>query len=258
MAGGVHSRLVHDRAFTDVPDILLFLAAFATALTSAVLGLGGGVLLMLLMPGLLPPSAIVPVHAVVQSISNGARMAFAHRFIAWRLLPPLLLGSALGAVLGGQLVGLISLEWLPVVAGAVILVVTWLPLVGWLPMGRAGMVALGFYQTTLGMVAGATGPLGAAVLSRISGEREWLVVNTAVYMTVNHLVRGMAFGLLGFVYWPWLDTVLSMGVAGLLGTALGTRLRQGLPQRNFLPLFKIIVSLLAVRMMVYAIVELTG
>ncbi len=245
-------------AVVALSDVLLVSAAFGTAMVSAVLGLGGGVLLILAMPGLLPLSAIVPLHAMVQIISNFARAAFAPSAIAWAFLPPLLLGSLLGALLGSQVVSAISLQWLPVVAGGVILVVTWIPLGQWLPSGRAAMVMLGFYQTALGMVAGATGPLGAAVLSRLRADREWLVVNTAVYMTVNHLVRGLAFGLLGFAYLPWLDTIAWMGMGAIAGTALGTRLRHWMPQRNFLPLFRLIVSVLALRMMVFALVELTA
>jgi len=64
--------------------------------------------------------------------------------------------------------------------------------------------------------------------------------------------------LLGFAYLPWLDTIAWMGMGAIAGTALGTRLRHWMPQRNFLPLFRLIVSVLALRMMVFALVELTA
>ena len=55
---------------------------------------------------------------------------------------------------------------------------------GELPAVRGGgqwsLLLLGFYQTGLGMVAGATGPVGAAVLLRRNTARDWLAANSSV------------------------------------------------------------------------------
>ena len=69
------------------------------------------------------------------------------------------------------------------------------PLVNGLPFVR-------FATAGLGMLAGATGPLGGSVLNRVSSQREWVVVNTDVYMSINHLIRSVAYGLLGFAFPP--------------------------------------------------------
>ncbi|WP_161787446.1 hypothetical protein [Endozoicomonas numazuensis] len=53
----------------EFTHLLLILAAFLTSAVTAVLGVGG-VLLITLMPGLIPVAAIVPVHGVVQFFSN--------------------------------------------------------------------------------------------------------------------------------------------------------------------------------------------
>ncbi len=45
---------------------LLSLLAFSTSAISATVGLGDGVILMLLMPGLLPLASVIPIHAHVQ------------------------------------------------------------------------------------------------------------------------------------------------------------------------------------------------
>ena len=66
--------------------IILALAGFATSLMTAVIGLGGGVVLMLVMPGLIPLAAIIPVHAFVQFISNAARVGFAFNHADLKLL----------------------------------------------------------------------------------------------------------------------------------------------------------------------------
>lgn len=228
--------------------VLLALAAFSTALMSATLGLGGGVLLILLMPGLLPSAAIIPVHALVQTMANFARVGFSLRCVDWPLVPPLLIGSILGAYLGSHGAAFISLQWLPAVAGLIILVVTWLPMSRIKMSGQGALVMLGFYQTGLGMLAGATGPLGAAVMQRINTRRDWLVVNTGLYMALNHLLRTVAFALIGFTFEPWWPEILAMSLATIPGAWLGTQLRYWVPQQNFTHIFRWLISLLALRM----------
>jgi uncharacterized membrane protein YfcA len=238
--------------FTLVPLALL------TSALAATLGMGGGVILIAVMPGLVPPAAIIPVHAVTQLASNLSRAAFGWRHIDSAILLPVTVGAIAGAAVGGGIYRSLNLDWLPLIIGVFILVITWLPLPA--PGGRGGpaLLALGFYQTGLGMVAGATGPLGAAVLARRNTARDWLVVNTAVYMTINHLVRSFAFGLMGFAFFAWLPLIGGMVLASVAGSWLGTRLRLRLPQRNFQLAFRLLVTALALRMIFLTVYPGTG
>ena len=106
------------------------------------------------------------------------------------------------------------------------------------------------------MVAGATGPVGAAVLLRRNTGRDWLVVNTAVYMTLNHAIRVVAFLVIGFSFAPWWQLAAGMVVAGICGSWVGTRLRGFVPQLDFQRLFRWMVTLLALRMIVHPVLSL--
>jgi len=236
----------------DASAALLPLAFVTSTLTGAI-GLGGGVLLFMLMPGLVPVQAMLPIHAVTQLASNSSRAAFAWRHIDWPLIPPLVLGSLLGATLGGSIYQSIDLSALPAVLGVLVLIIIWLPLPTIRGGGTIALFFLGVYQTSLGMVTGATGPLGAATLSRHSKERDYLVVNTALYMTVNHLIRVLAFTVLGFSFVLWWKLLLGLIIAVTAGSWLGTRLRVYLPKTDFHRLFRWLVSLLALRMIAMAL-----
>lgn len=227
---------------------ILIPIVFFTSCLTAIMGMGGGVLLIAVMPGLLPASAILPIHAATQLASNASRAAFGWRHIDLSIVPAFALGAVLGVAVGGSVYQSLDLTWLPAVIGVFILVLAWvrLPLVR--RGGQFGLFALGCYQTGLGMVAGATGPLGAALLARRNSARDWLVVNTALYMSVNHLLRLAAFVLLGFSFAPWWPLVLGLVVASIVGSWVGSRLRGYVPQLNFERLFRWLVTLLAVRM----------
>jgi uncharacterized membrane protein YfcA len=237
-----------------MPESAVYLVplAFLTSTLAGAVGLGGGVILITLMPGLLPAAAILPLHAATQLASNASRALFGWRQIDLHLIPPLLAGAAIGAVSGGLIYRTIDVALLPAVIGILILLITWVPLPPVRGGGKIGLWMLGFYQTGVGMVAGATGPLGAAVLARHSRERDYLVVNTGVYMTINHLLRVVAFSALGFSLLPWWPLLLALVAAVVAGSWLGTRLRRYLPRADFHRLFRWLVSLLALRMVVMA------
>ena len=221
---------------------------FLTSSLTAVIGMGGGVLLITLMPGLVPPAAIIPVHACTQLASNVSRAAFGWRAIDPTIIPAFTIGAVAGAWLGGEIYASLNLHWLPTLMGVLILLFTWVPLPLLRGGGQSALAVLGFYQTSLGMLVGATGPLGAAILMQRNTQRDWLVVNTALYMTLNHGLRVAAFAAIGFSFSDYWQLIGAMVVAGIAGSWLGTQLRVLVPQVQFHRWFRWLVTLLAVRM----------
>jgi len=221
---------------------------FFTSCLAASIGMGGGILLIALMPGLVPAAAILPIHAATQLASNVSRAAFGWRDIDPSIIPAFTVGALIGAWAGGEMYQSLDLHWLPALIGFLILVFTWVPLPKVPGGGQMSLAALGFYQTGLGMLAGATGPVGAAVLLQRNTGRDWLVVNTAVYMTLNHSLRLVAFLAIGFSFAPWWQLVSGMVVAGILGSWAGTYLRRFVPQVDFQRWFRWLVTVLAARM----------
>lgn len=229
-------------------EMLLVPIVFLTSCLAGMIGMGGGILLIALMPGLVPAAAILPLHAATQLSSNLSRAAFGWRAIDMGIIPAFTAGAVAGAWVGGEIYASLDLQWLPTVIGVLILAFTWLPLPGVRGGGQLPLAALGFYQTGLGMVAGATGPVGAAVLLQRNTDRDWLVVNTAVYMTLNHCLRLLAFVAIGFSFSAWWPLLAGMIAAGICGSWAGTRLRRFLPRANFHKWFRWLVTLLALRM----------
>jgi uncharacterized membrane protein YfcA len=233
-----------------VSALLLVPIVFLTSCLAAVMGMGGGILLIAVMPGLVPSSVIMPLHAVTQLASNVSRAAFGWREIDAGIIPAMLVGAVAGAWLGSEVYQSLDMHWLPALIGLLILLFTWLPLPAVPGGGQMSLALLGFYQTGLGMIAGATGPVGAAVLLRRNTERDWLVVNTSVYMALNHAMRLAAFLALGFSLATWWQLAVAMIATGICGSWVGTRLRHLVPQSNFQRLFRWMVTLLALRMIV--------
>ena len=239
-------------------EFLLVPIVFFSSCLAAVIGMGGGILLLTLMPGLVPVAVILPLHAATQLMSNVSRAAFGWRDIDPTIIPAITVGAVAGAWLGAEVYQSLDLHWLPAIIGLLILFFTWVRTPGVRGSGQLPLVLLGFYQTGLGMLAGATGPVGAAVLLQRNTGRDWLVVNTAVYMCLNHALRVLAFVVIGFSFSHWWQLLSAMIVAGICGSWLGTRLRGHIPQIDFQRWFRWLVTLLAARMIVLPLLSTTA
>ncbi len=228
--------------------IFLIAVSFCTSALTAILGLGGGILLISVMPGLLPAAAIVPVHGVVQLASNSSRVLFGLRHVEWRVFLPFVAGAVLGAVLGSRFVVVLPSTYLPLVIGGFILVITWMPgLKRAFPL-PGKFASLGAIQTFISLFVGAAGPLTTPFLLREGLPRDRIVVTHGVLMSVVHLLKILTFGFLGFAFAPYLYLIAGMIVSVTLGSYAGTRLRSRVSEEFFRKLFKILVTLLSLRM----------
>lgn len=227
--------------------VLLLASSFAGSLMTASLGVGGGAFLIAVMAGIVPPLALIPVHGIAQMGSNAGRAWMTRRHAVPRVVGFFALGSLLAALLAGFVLGRIEPGWIPLFVGLFILALTWLPM----PRLNHGTHPLGLFTggllTTLAtMLVGATGPLVSAWLGR-GGDRWTYTANFSSCMTLQHLLKILAFGLAGFAFLPWLPLLALMVAFGYLGTVVGLKVLGRLPDAHFKLLFKIVMTLLALR-----------
>jgi len=233
--------------------IFLVAASFFTSALTAVVGMGGGMLLISFMPTFLPIAAVVPVHGAVQIASNASRVLFGFRHIEWRIFWPFLGGAILGAALGSPLVMRVPSEHMPLLLGLFILVFTWLPKREKSFRLPGHFAIMGAMQTFLSLFVGVSGPLTNAFLLREELPRDRLVVTHGMLMTATHTLKILAFGFMGFAFAPHLALIAAMVVAVSLGSYAGTFLRGRLPEALFRKILKALITLLALRMIAKAL-----
>lgn len=108
--------------------------------------------------------------------------------------------------------------------------------------------AAGGLLTTLAtMVFGATGPLVSAWLGRSFGDKWTYTACFSACMSLQHLLKVVVFGWLGFTFAPWVLLALLMILAGYAGTRIGLQLLHRLPEQEFQWIFRLVLSLLALR-----------
>ncbi|MEZ5872775.1 MAG: sulfite exporter TauE/SafE family protein [Nitratireductor sp.] len=223
-------------------------ASFLTSALTAAFGIGGGVAMIALMGGLLPVSALIPVHGVIQLGSNAGRLWVQRRHVGWFAVLPFLAGSVIGALVGTSFVVRLDDGLLKVLLGLFIMVVTWMKFPA-LQGGGAGMAAAGGLITTfMTMFFGATGPLTALFFEKLFADRRAYAASHAAAMTAQHSLKVAAFALAGFAFAQWLPLMAMMIASGLAGTMAGSVLLLKIPETGFRKVFRWLLTLLALDM----------
>jgi uncharacterized membrane protein YfcA len=234
-------------------DWLLPLLALATATLTAITGIGGGMILIALMPGLLPAPAIVPVHAMVQLFSNSSRALFGWRFLRWEFVLAFVAGGIVGGLLAAAATREIDLEYTPLFIAAYILYTVWGPPLRFSNPPKGEFVFIGLLQTGLSMLVGATGPMGQATLMRRGLQRDALVVTGALMTTVTHLIKIVLFALLGFAFGEYWKVIAGMSAGVIAGAFIGTHIRYRIDEKIFRHILKWALTLLALRMIYFSL-----
>lgn len=233
---------------------ILAAAALATSVLSAILGMAGGIVLLSVMLLFLEPLVAIPLHGVVQLVSNSSRTWIQRRHvetgIVWRygifLLPFGFAGLALAQALAPAVVraGI----------GVFVLLATWRP--SWLLLGTHPErthptrrflwlgIAVGFLNTTVG----ATGPLIAPFFLDIGLSRQALVGTKAACQTLGHVAKLLVFGVVGFAYLAWLPLLALLCALVVAGTWVGSRILDRVSERAFLLAYRGVLTLIALRL----------
>ena len=230
-------------------QLLLLVISFVSSMVTGMIGIGGGLLLVAVMPGFLPSEAVIPVHGVVQLASNASRALLAPRHGDLGIILAFLAGAALGALAGVPAIGALPLEAVPILLGSFVLLLVWVPRRLFPSRIPGGFFAAGLVQTFLSLFVGATGPLNGALLARRQLPRDRTVITHAGMMSFLHLAKVLAFALSGFAFGPYLALLAGLIVATTLGSWAGTRLRPRVSEKAFRPIFKGALTLLALRLL---------
>ncbi len=237
-----------------VAALLLVVSAFSSFITAS-FGIGGGGVMLAVLASLLPPAAIIPVHGVVQLGSNTGRAALFVRYTQWKVFWPFLIGSVIGVLIGGMTVVQLHPGWLQIAVGVFIL---W-TVVGKPPafLRRWGAVS-GAFSSFLSMFIGGTGPFVAAYVRAQGYERHAYVGTHATLMTVQHGLKVLMFGFLGFAFSEWALFILALVLAGFVGTWLGKHMLARINEALFKKVLNAILILLSLRLVWAGAMRLWG
>ena len=230
---------------------LLIPVALFTSWLAAVIGMGGGIVLLSVMTFFLSWQVLIPIHGLVQLTSNSSRTFFLLRHIDKQLFFPFLLGAPLGGFIGYFFIKELNNPNIPLLMIVGIIVYTLfkpkkLPS---LKIPKKLFFVLGFFSGFLGLLVGATGPFLAPFFLRDDLHKENIIATKAICQTVTHIIKIPIFMSLGFPYWEHWLLILSLCLAAIVGTRLGVQTLSKINEGVFRVLYRIALSSAALRIL---------
>lgn len=230
--------------------LVIWATAFFTAIVSAVIGMIGGTMLLAVMAQYMKMEVLIPLHGLVQMSSNLSRAWFLREFIKRKIAFENLIGIIAGAALGSIYVVKVNESHYSFFLGLFILVITFFPKIQTPLSFRGRWVLLGFFASFLGLFVGAVGVfVGAVFLAEKLDKRE-LISTQALCQAALHTAKVIVFVYLGFVITPWLTLLVGTILLTSIGSWIGTRVLEFIPEKTFRLAFKLLVAALAIRLLV--------
>ena len=223
--------------------------SFIGSFVAASLGLGGGLLVLAAMTLFLPPTVLIPIHAVVQIGSNGFRAFLMRRDILYSVIPAFVIGTLIGSYIGGKTLFALEIWVLQAILGVFVLYATWAPKFKSSNPGPAKFFGCGVFGGFATMFVGGTGPLVAPFVNAACKERQQVVSTHASLMTFQHLFKVILFGVLGFSFGPYIPLLVGLVSFGVCGTIVGKKVLDKLPEKVFRIGLQAILTLLAARLL---------
>lgn len=231
--------------------LYLALAALITSTISALIGMGGGVLLLALMTLVLPYQVIIPIHGIIQFVSNFSRAMFLRNSINRDFLWMFLLGTPIGSVLAYYILSSIkdSSVYYLLLALLILYSVFKPKRLPAIVLTKTGWFFLGVLASLLSPLLGATGPLLAVFYVRDDLSKEEIISTKAAQQMFLHLLKIPLFMSLNFDYFQYSQIILIMIIAVLIGTFGGVKILNRLNEKMFRMIFKSVLFISALRLL---------
>ena len=244
-------------------SVILIAAALITSSISAVLGMGGGIILLGIMAIIIPEGyVVIALHGIIQLASNITRSYVFRANIKGQIIRQYLSGAILGLFLSAFII--IILKYIFEVQSAKDIKVDFLkPLIGmfiiWFLYGKRFQVkdkhthffGVGTLSGLTTVFIGATGPLIAPFFLMGKHKKENIIANKAVCQAISHAGKIPLFIIFfEFNYFTELRVLILLIAAVFIGTNFGKQILQYIPEKVFRILFKGALTIIAIKLIV--------
>jgi len=223
--------------------------SLVTSAVAGIIGFGGGMLLIAILPIYLSPSLIVPIHGMTQLASNSSRMLFSLKDVKWALLPKFLAGSLVGILIFGFFLSTISTQYVPIAIGLYIIFSLWNKRFTAYIKKFENYYLIGLLQSGLGLLVGATGPLSQTVLTRELNSKDQIIATSSMFMTISHCLKIVFFMMIGASLFEHIVLLAYMVTGSIVGSFIGTKIRLASDNDKLILIIKVLLSALALRML---------
>ncbi len=246
---------------TNIDIVILIISAFVTSSISAVLGMGGGIILLGIMAVIIPEGyKVIALHGIVQLFSNSTRTYVFRNYIKANLIKQFFFGALIGISLSIIII-IMLIYYFNVQSANEIKVEVLKPFIGlfivWYLFLKGpkkarivnSFVPVGLIAGLSSIFIGAVGPLIAPFFLIKSFNKENIIANKAAAQMITHLSKIPLFiYFFNMDYTAELNILIPLILAVYIGTNFGKKILNFIPELLFKKLFKITLFIIAIRL----------
>jgi uncharacterized membrane protein YfcA len=233
--------------------IVISLGCFVAAFINASFATGGVYIMLATVSSVLPLTITIPLLPALALPSLFARIYLFKDHINKSIVKAFVIGSIFGVLLGGQLFVSMDERIISISIGSLILFITWLPSLN-LKLPRFNVFSyIGFTHSLIGTLFGVGGILQPAIF-RTSMTQAQITGTLAACLFTMDIFKISSYVHNGFSYFPYIYQLLSAVLFGFFGAWLGKRTSVSISRKTFRSIFKVIITLVAIRLLLKGVV----
>jgi len=247
--------------------LILIVVSFLTSTISAVLGMGGGIILLGIMALLIPEGYMaIALHGIIQLFSNTIRLYVFRKNINKQIIQLFSIGAVIGVMISILIIFLL-IQLFHVETANKIKVEYLKPLIGlfilwYLFFNKSIKLNNGVSFSFVGIISGissifigATGPLIAPFFLNNNLSKKEIIANKAFCQTIIHLTKIPLFIYFFKVnYLNEFNIFIPVIFSVFAGTLLGKKVLNFIPEVLFNKLFKFTLSVIALKLIIESLV----
>ena len=240
---------------------ILILSAFITSSISAVLGMGGGIILLGIMAIIIPEGyMVIALHGIIQLVSNTTRTYVFRKNLHKKIIKEFSIGAFIGVILSALII-ILLIHFFDVESANQIKVEFLKPIIGifiiwylFLKKSKRAVksytfIPVGGISGLSSIFVGATGPLIAPFFLNKNLSKENIIANKAACQMLTHLTKIPLFIYFFNVnYINEYNTLLPLVIAVFAGTHFGKKVLSFIPEELFIKLFKTALFIIAIKL----------
>ena len=243
--------------------IILIVSALITSSISAVLGMGGGIILLGIMALIIPQGyMVIALHGIIQLFSNTTRTYIFRKHLKKNIINEFIKGAFIGVAISAIIIFLliqlydvgsaseIKVDFLKPIIG--VFIIWYLFLKGPKKEKKSkSFVKVGFISGLASIFVGATGPLIAPFFLSGNLTKENIIANKAACQMITHLTKIPLFiYFFNVSYISEYSLLIPLILSVYIGTNLGKKLLSFIPERTFKLLFKTALTIIAIKLII--------
>ena len=228
--------------------IIITLGCFIAAFINAAFATGGVYIMLAFVSSVLPLTLTITLLPVLALPSLFARVCMFWQHIHWKIVKAFVIGSAIGVFIGGQIFVTLGESYISILIACLILFLTWWPQISLnIPQSNT-FLFVGAIHSFIGTLFGIGGLLQPTVL-RTSLHRTEVTGTLAACLFTMDIFKISSYVSNGVSYSPHLTAIFAAVIAGFTGAWLGKRTSIAISQDMFRIVFKVIISLVAIKLL---------